>query len=89
MVEKVISTCEIDCQTQNIENVKHELSPIATKSVLFNETYFHCTSIKKSLKIPKYLSEAIIRRRTDNTMAKSNRTKGQAKKCYPQAKHQP
>jgi hypothetical protein len=29
MVEQVISTCEIDCQTQNIENVKHELSSIA------------------------------------------------------------
>ena len=34
--------------------------------------------IKKSLKIPKGQSETVCRRRTDNTMAKRKRTKGQA-----------
>jgi hypothetical protein len=33
--------------------------------------------IKKSLKIPKGQSESIYRRRTDNTMAKRKRTRGQ------------
>ena len=32
---------------------------------------------KKSLKIPKGLSESVYRRRTDNTMAKRKSTKGQ------------
>ena len=32
---------------------------------------------KKSLKIPKGYSESVNRRRTDNTMAKRKRTKGQ------------
>jgi hypothetical protein len=32
---------------------------------------------KKSLKIPKGQSETVYRRRTDNTMAKRKRTKGQ------------
>jgi hypothetical protein len=34
-------------------------------------------SKKKSLKIPKGQSETVYRRRTDNTMAKRKRTKGQ------------
>jgi hypothetical protein len=33
---------------------------------------------KKSLKIPNGKSESVCRRRTDNTMAKSKSTKGQA-----------
>jgi len=32
---------------------------------------------KKSLKIPKGQSESVKRRRTENTMAKRKRTKGQ------------
>jgi len=32
---------------------------------------------KKSLKIPKWQSEFVYRRRTDNTMVKRKRTKGQ------------
>jgi hypothetical protein len=32
---------------------------------------------KKSLKIPKWQSESVNRRRTDNTKAKGNGTKGQ------------
>jgi len=32
---------------------------------------------KKSLKIPKRYSESVNQRRTDNTMAKRKRTKGQ------------
>jgi transcription initiation factor IIF auxiliary subunit len=38
----------------------------------------HFTLHKKSLKIPKGQSESVYRRRTDNTMAKSKSTKGQA-----------
>ena len=34
-----------------------------------------------SLKIPKRSSESVNRRRTDNTMNKSKRTKGQTKIC--------
>jgi hypothetical protein len=35
--------------------------------------------LKKSLKIPKGLSESIFRRRTDSTMAKRKSAKGQAR----------
>jgi hypothetical protein len=35
------------------------------------------TPLKKSLKIPKGQSETVYRKRTDNTMAKRKRTKGQ------------
>jgi hypothetical protein len=36
-------------------------------------------SFKRSLKIPNGKSESVIRRRTENTMAKRKRTKAQTK----------
>jgi hypothetical protein len=37
----------------------------------------NCRGLKKSLKIPKGQSESVYRRRTDDTMVKRKRTKGQ------------
>ena len=49
----------------------------------FNELHDNCLENKissmKILKIPKSYSKAINRRRTDNTVAKSKRTKGSIK----------
>jgi hypothetical protein len=42
---------------------------------LYKSTETFCA--KKSLTIPKGLSESVNRRRTDNAMAKRKRTKGQ------------
>jgi hypothetical protein len=39
--------------------------------------YVYWVITKKGLKIPKWQSESVYRRRTDNTMAKRKRTKGQ------------
>ena len=51
-----------------------------TISFIYVSTYRSMSRIvdcKKSLKIPKEQSESVNRRRTDNTMAKTKRTKGQ------------
>jgi hypothetical protein len=41
---------------------------------------YKCTSISKSLKIPKGKSDSINRRRTDNTMAKGQKDKQRSTK---------
>ena len=53
--------------------VNHSISKIKLQSVTVNINI----KSKKSLKIPKGQSESVYRRRTDNTMPKRKRTKGQ------------
>jgi hypothetical protein len=55
-----------------LSRIKRQLPITWTVDPTYN-TYF----IEKSLKIPKGQSESVYRRRTDNTMAKRKRTKGQ------------
>ena len=51
------------------------LSGIYPRGLIFHEHSYRPSN--KSLKIPNGQSETVYRRRTDNTMAKRKRTKGQ------------